>query len=335
VSSAPTVLSLTPSEVLDPVYRELAAELGPHELLWVASDEADLARADYVIGDWTHQHMLDAAALDRAQRCLAIFQPTAGVQSIDIEHAARLEVPVANAPGANARAVAEWTVMAILTLLKDAWRHHAGVLVGEWNMVQAARTGFYELGGRTVGIVGFGTIGRGVAARLTGFELRRLVYADAVAAPREVEQRLGAERVELDELLSVSEAVTLHVPLLDSTRGLIDARRLALLPRGTVLVNAARGAVVDEPALRDALASGQLKGAALDVFEHEPLPRDDPLRKLDNVLFSPHLAGSTNEAREGMITMTLRNLDATMRGGEPSYVVNRVSGLPRRQQAGR
>jgi phosphoglycerate dehydrogenase-like enzyme len=330
VSAEPTVLSLTPSEVLAAVHTELAGELAPHSLVLASPDGAGVRRAEYVIGDWTHQRTLDASELDRAERCLAIFQPTAGVQSIDIDHAASLGIPVANAPGANARAVAEWTVMAILALLKDVWRHHAGVLAGEWNMVAAARTGVYELGARTVGIVGFGTIGQGVAARLAGFELRRLVYADELAAPPEVEQRFGAERVDLDELLSISEAVTLHVPLLESTRGLIDARRLALLPRGAVLVNAARGAVVDEPALCDALASGQLKGAALDVFEREPLPPDDPLRGLDNVLFSPHLAGSTNEARERMLTITLRNLDGVLRGGEPSYVVNGVRGVPRR-----
>lgn len=330
MTTDPMVLSLTPSEVLDPVHRDLADELAPHELVSGTSDAADLARADYVIGDWVQRWTLDAAALDRAHRCLVIFQPTAGVQSIDIDHAASLGIPVAAAPGANARAVAEWTVMSILALLKDVWRHHAGVLAGQWNMVEAARAGVYELGDRTVGIIGFGTIGRAVAARLAGFELDRLVYADEVAAPQEVEQRLGAERVELDELLSVSEAVTLHVPLLESTRGLIDARRLALLPRGAVLVNVARGPVVNGLALCDALASGRLKGAALDVFDHEPLPLDDPLRKLDNVLFSPHLSGSTNEARARMITMTLRNLDQTMRGNKPSHVINGVPGVPRR-----
>ena len=339
MSAEPTVLSLTPAEVLASVHQELASELAPHELVWASGDRADeagpadeaaLAGADYVIGDWTHQRMLDAAALDRAERCLAIFQPTAGVQSIDLDHAAALEIPVANAPGANARAVAEWTVMAILALLKVVWRHHSGVLAGEWKMVEAARTGVFELGDRTVGIVGFGTIGQGVASRLAGFELNRLVYADEVAAAPDVERRLGVERVDLDELLSLSDAVTLHVPLAESTRGLIDARRLALLPRGAVLVNAARGAVVDEPALCDALASGHLRGAALDVFEREPLPADDPLRRLDNVLFSPHLAGSTNEARERMISMTLRNLDGVLRGNDPSHVVNGVRGVPRR-----
>jgi len=178
VSDEPTVLSLTPSEVLAAVHTELAGELAPHSLAWASPDGAGVGRAEYVIGDWTHQRTLDAAELDRAERCLAIFQPTAGVQSIDIDHAASLGIPVANTPGANARAVAEWTVMAILALLKDVWRHHAAVTAGQWNMVEAARTGVFEVGDRTVGIVGLGAIGQGVAARLAGFELRRLVYAD-------------------------------------------------------------------------------------------------------------------------------------------------------------
>ena len=128
------VLSLTPPEVLASVHDELAAELAPHSLEWAARDRVDgaaLSTADYLIGDWTHQLTLDAPALDRAERRVAIFQPTAGVQSIGVDHAASLGIPVANVPGANARAVAEWTVMAILALLKDVWRHHAGVLAGE------------------------------------------------------------------------------------------------------------------------------------------------------------------------------------------------------------
>ena len=169
-----------------------------------------------------------------------------------------------------------------------------------------------------------------MAARLAGFELRRLVYADEVAASPETERRLGAERVELDELMSVSDAVTLHVPLLESTRGLIDARRLALMPRGAVLVNAARGAVVDEPALSPRWRPVSSRAPRWTCSSSEPLPADDPLRRLKNVLFSPHLAGSTNEAREAMIAMTLRNLDGVVRGGEPAHVVNGVSGVPRR-----
>jgi phosphoglycerate dehydrogenase-like enzyme len=325
---------LTPDEVLDPAYEPLSAKLAPHRLIKPTRSRAgvlaELPTADYVVGDWTQEIHLDAEALDAAARCLAVFQPNAGTDMVDIEHAASLGIPVANAPGENARAVGEWVVMAILAMLKDVVRNHLGVLAGRWDMVVAGRLGVHELGDRTVGIIGLGRIGQDVAARLAPFELGRLVYSDVAAAPVEVERRLGLERLEIDEVCAVSDALTLHAPLLPSTRGLLDARRIALMPRGAVVVNTARGGLIDEPALCQALAAGHLKGAALDVFAEEPLPADSPLRTLPNVLLSPHLAGSTNEARARMMTSALRNLDGVLRGGDPDHVVNGVEGVPRR-----
>lgn len=325
-------MSLTPWEVLGRGYEALRAELAPHSLV-VPERSRDavldaVALADVIVGDWTHELGVDAALLGRARRCLVVLQPTAGTDGIDLEHAAVLGIPVANAPGTNDRAVAEWTVMAILALLKDVWRHHAGVLAGRWDMLA---DDVYELCDRTVGILGLGRIGQAVAARLAPFELRRLVYADLVGAPSEVERRLGLERVDVDELCAVSDALTVHVPLLESTVGLLDRRRIGLLPAGAVIVNAARGPVIDEAALCEALDSGRVRGAALDVFSVEPLPRDSPLRGRPNVLLSPHLAGSTIEARERMVTSALRNLDRVLRGGAPLHVVNGVSGVPRRR----
>jgi phosphoglycerate dehydrogenase-like enzyme len=265
--------------VLGPTYEALRSELSPHDLVLVPRSRDGVldavARAEVILGDWTHGLGLDAEVLDRAGRCLAVLQPTAGTDGIDLEHAAALGIPVANAPDTNDRAVAEWTVMAILALLKDVWRHHAGVLAGRWDMLAA---GVSELGDRTVGIVGLGRIAQAVAARLAPFELRRLVYADVVVAPASLERRLGVERVSVDELCAVSDAVTVHVPLLPSTVGLLDHRRMSLLPVGAVIVNAARGPVIDEAALCDALDSGRVRGAALDVFSVEPLPDDSGLR---------------------------------------------------------
>jgi D-3-phosphoglycerate dehydrogenase len=325
-ATAPRVLSLTPAAVIAPVHAELAPTLAQHTLV-LAGDRLDdeLAAADFVLGDWTHETRLDAARLERATRCRCVFQPTAGVETIDLAAAAALGIPVANAPGTNDVAVAEWTVMAILALLKDAWRHHLGVLEGRWDMVDAARTGVYELAGRTVGIVGMGRIGQAVARRLAGFDLR-VVYADAYP----VSELPELERMELDALFAAADAVTLHVPLSAATRGLVDARRLALLRPHAVLVNAARGAVLDEDALVAALDGGRLKGAALDVFATEPLPPRHPLRGRPNVLLSPHLAGSTNEARRRMIGGALGNLDRVLRGAAPEHVVNGVAGVPRR-----
>lgn len=323
--------------MLGPTYEALRSDLAPHDLVLVPRSRDGLldavARAELILGDWTHSVGLDAEVLDRAGRCLAVLQPTAGTDSIDLEHAAALGIPVANAPGTNDRAVAEWTVMAILAMLKDVWRHHAGVLAGQWDMLSAFDTGVYELGDRTVGILGLGRIGQAVAARLAPFELRRVVYADPAAAPAGVERRLGVERVSVDELCAVSDAVTVHVPLLESTVGLLDRRRISLLPAGAVIVNPARGPVIDEAALCDALDSGRVHGAALDVFAVEPLPLGSPLRGRPNVLLSPHLAGSTNEARRRMVASALSNLDRVLRGGAPEHVVNGVSSVPRRDRA--
>jgi phosphoglycerate dehydrogenase-like enzyme len=330
----PRVLMLTPREVFASSYDRLSPELAEHELVEPERSRAGvldgLPAADYVVGDWSQELHLDAEELDAADRCLAVFQPTAGTDMIDLGHAAGLGIPVANAPGENARAVAEWVVMAILAALKDVVRHHLGVLAGRWDMVQAGRTGVYEVADRTVGIIGLGRIGQDVAARLAPFELGRLVYSDEHAAPPEVERRLGLERLELDELCRASDAITVHAPLLPSTRGLIDARRLALMQAHAVIVNAARGPIIDEAALCAALDAGRLKGAALDVFAVEPLPLDSPLRGRPNVLLSPHLSGSTNEARERMMTNALTNLDRVLRGGDPEHVVNGVDGVPRR-----
>jgi phosphoglycerate dehydrogenase-like enzyme len=325
----PRVLSLTPAEALAAAYERVGAGLAPHDLLSAERSPAGLAAAlptaDYVLGDWTHELRLDANALAMAPRCRVIIQPTAGTDSIDTEQASQLGIPVANTPGVNARAVAEWTVMAILALLKDVWRYHEGMQQGRWEMVAAGRRGVHELGDRTVGIVGLGRIGQDVARRLAPFDLSRLVYVDPVAAAPERERALGVERVELDELCAVSDAVTLHLPLTDTTRGLFDARRLARLRPDAVVVNVARGAILDERALAAALDAGRLRGAALDVFAQEPPPADHPLKGRPNVLLSPHLAGSTNEARDRMITAALHNLDRVMRGGAPHNVVNAVS----------
>jgi phosphoglycerate dehydrogenase-like enzyme len=195
---APRVLSLTPPAILTPVHATLRPSLGPHELAFAGPADGDLeaalAVADFIIGDWTHCTGLDAARLARATRCRAVFQPAAGVEEIDLEAAAALGLPVATTPGANAGAVAEWTVMAALALLKDVWRHDRGVRAGRWDMVEAAATGVYEIAGRAVGIVGLGHIGREVARRFVAFGVR-LLYADSVAAPPEVEAGLDLERV--------------------------------------------------------------------------------------------------------------------------------------------
>jgi glyoxylate reductase len=256
------------------------------------------AGADYLIGDWMQELAIDGDLLDRATRCQAVFQPTAGTNVVDVEHAASLGIPVANAPGANARAVAEWVVMAILAMLKDVWRYHANVLAGKWEMLEAGRTGVYELGDRTVGIVGMGRIGQGVARRARGFDMRIL----------------DSRRDGLGTVLEHSDFVSLHVPLTPETHHLIDAGALARMKPTAILINTARGPIVDQHALREALIDGTIGGAALDVTDPEPLPADDPLLSAPNLIVAPHIGSATHAARERMAALAVENLLAALDG---------------------
>jgi D-3-phosphoglycerate dehydrogenase len=276
-----------------------------------------VADADLVLADKRHRHRLDRDTLAAMRRCRLIQQPAVGFDAIDHRAAADLGIPVANAAGYNRDSVADWTVLAILTLIRDAAIADRGMREGEWG-VQRLRRG-RELGALTVGIVGLGNIGNAVAGRLRAFG-SRLLFADVV--PRSAP---GATAVSLDDLLSASDVVTVHVPLDHDTRHLIGDAQLALMKPGAILINASRGPVVDEVALVRALDSGHLGGAGLDVFEVEPLAADSPLRAFDNVLLSPHAAAWTDEAEARLLDVCGANLSRVLRDQEPFNVVNGVT----------
>ena len=323
----PVVASLTPRAVLEPTYSRLLGSLPPHRLVLVEVGDgpglaAALAQATVVIGDWTAQTRLGAADLAAATTCRAVVQPTAGYDSIDVVAAGAAGIPVANVPGANARGVAEWVVMAALLLLKEVPAFDRALRDGRWQMVEAAERGVYELGDRSVGIVGLGGIGLEVARRLLPFEPREILFVDQREAPAEIQRGFRLRRVDLDELFALSDVVTLHVPLTPETVHLVDAARLHLLGPDGVLVNTSRGGVVDSAALRAALRTGEIKGAALDVFDDEPLQPDHAWTDLPRLLLSPHLAGSTNESRERMIRGCLQAVGEVLRGGTIAHVVN-------------
>ncbi|WP_147918848.1 NAD(P)-dependent oxidoreductase [Ruania zhangjianzhongii] len=248
----------------------------------------ELRRAEVVIGDAARQFPLDAAAIAELHRCRLIMHPAVGLDGvIDPDAAAARGIRVRSAPGYNAEAVADWVVMAMLMLLREAVAAEQALRTDGWSRRPLGR----ELGALTVGIVGYGAIGRAVHQRLRGFGTEVLISDPRPAADTD------AAQVELDELLRGSDVVTLHAPLTTSTRHLLDAGRLAQLRPGSVLVNAARGELVDERALATALAAGRPQAAALDVFTAEPLATDSPLRSLPNVYLSPHVAAGTEQAR--------------------------------------
>ena len=282
---------------------------------------AACADADLVIADRRHKHRIDRAVLSGMSRCRLIQAAAVGFDTVDHRTAAELGIPVANAAGYNKDSVADWTVMAMIALLRRSFWGDRQLRAGRWTLTDQLRGEEmmgHELGAMTVGIVGFGNVGTAVARRLSGFG-SRVLFADVV--PRSF---AGAQQVSLDTLLGESDIVSIHSPLDVDTRALIDAAALAKMKRGSYLINAARGPIVDEAALVGALRSGHLAGAGLDVFEVEPLSADSPLRSLDNVVLAPHRGGATLEAEVRLIEVVGENLRRVLDGLPPLNIVNGV-----------
>lgn len=251
-----------------------------------------------------------------AARQLKLFQLlSAGHDWLDLECFRRLGIAVASNAGSNAIATAEHALLLMLALLKQLPQHDAATRAGQWPGMRNTMA-MRELHGRTVGLVGFGRIGQEVGLRLRVFGTKLLYTANARAAA-EVEARLQARHVPLDELLAESDIVSLHAPLTATTRHLIDARALARMRPGSWLVNTARGALVDEEALADALRRGHLAGAGLDVFAQEPLPADTPLRSLANAIVTPHIGGVTRDTWSRRLEQAWANIHRVESGLPP------------------
>jgi D-3-phosphoglycerate dehydrogenase len=260
--------------------------------------------------------------LARAPQLRIIGRAGIGVDNIDVEEATRRGIAVFNAPGANTVSAAEHTMGLLLALVRRIPWADASMRRGEWDRQRFQGT---ELKGKTLGIVGLGRIGAHVAGLARAFGMQVTAYDPYVTEARARE--LQVQLLPLDELLGRADVVTLHLPLTKETRGLLDARRLALLKPSAVLLNCARGGLVDEAALLDALERGRLAGAALDVFETEPLPPDSPLRRAERVILTPHLAASTVEAQEQVSLEICRVVRDALVTGNLSGAVN-LPGVP-------
>jgi (S)-sulfolactate dehydrogenase len=256
--------------------------------------EREAASADAIVV--RNRTQVRGALLAALARCRVVGRLGVGVDNIDLDGCAARGIAVIPATGANAQSVAEYVVTAALLLLRGAYRSTADVASGHWP--RNALGGGREIGGKILGLVGFGSIGRLTATLGQAIGMRVIAF-DPMIGPGDVAYATaGVVRVALDELVAVADVVSLHVPLVDSTRDLFDAARIAAMKRGAVLVNSARGGVLDETAVAAALKSGQLGGAALDVFEHEPLGADNPFAGCPNLLLTPHIAGLSRESNE-------------------------------------
>ena len=272
-----------------------------------------VAQADYFM-----LYTVGFEDIDIAKKAKLMQILSAGYDRLNVPELAEAGIPLATNGGANAPTVAEHTLLLILSLYRKLPLHHATLKSGKWLGHQEV-LGLNELRGKQVGIVGFGKIGQEVARMVNGF-LANVVYYDVFKAPEEVEQSLNARRLELDALFRTSDIVTLHTPLTESSRGLINSKSLQSMKRNAVLINTARGAAVVEKDLIDALEKGIIAGAGLDVFEKEPLG-DSPLLSFENVVLTPHTAGSTIDTWWRRLDFAFENIQRVSRGEDPTFIV--------------
>ena len=259
---------------------------------------------------------LTADVLERAERLKVIGRAGVGVDNVDVEAATRRGIVVANAPESTVTSAAEHTIGLLVALARNIPQAHTALKQKRW---ERSAWGGVELEGKTLGVLGFGRIGQQVARRALGLGMRVVAYDPFVAKDRFRE--LGAERADTaDDVLAVAEFLTLHLPLTPETRGFLAREAIAKLPEGARVINAARGELVDEEALADALRSGKVAAAALDVFSEEPYK--GPLLELDNVVVTPHLAASTEEAQDRAGVIVAEQVAAALEGAVVTNAVN-------------
>ena len=256
--------------------------------------KAEAATADCIIV--RNRTQVRGDLLAALARCKVVGRLGVGLDNIDVPACNGRGMQVIPATGANALSVAEYVVGTALVLLRGAYQSTAAVTAGQWprNALSNGR----EASGKTLGLIGFGSIGQLTARLARGLGLQVVAYDALMDQDHPAFADNGVRCAGLDEVITMSDVVSLHVPLVDSTRGLFGADRLASMKRGAVLINTARGGIVDEVALAAALKSGHLGGAAIDVFDTEPLPAAPHFADCPNVLLTPHIAGVTYEANE-------------------------------------
>jgi D-3-phosphoglycerate dehydrogenase len=319
MSLAPRIL------IADPIHEQGRTLLAsrPGFVVDVATqlDEAALCKriADYDALIVRSKTRVTAAVIAAGERLKTIGRAGIGVDNIDVAAATERGIVVFNTPDANATTTAELTLAHLLSLSRHLQQADRSTRAGEWKPRNFVGT---ELAGKTIGVIGFGTIGRIVARRCLAFKMRVLVFDPYVVA--DVIRETGAEPAELDSLLADADYVTLHCPLNETTHNLLSTSRFSTMKPSARLINCARGGLIDEIALFEALSSGRLAGAALDVFANEP-PGASPLLTLENVVLTPHLGASTEEAQQAISLRIAEDIAAFLETGAVQSAVN----LPR------
>ncbi|MBL0094959.1 MAG: hydroxyacid dehydrogenase [Piscinibacter sp.] len=287
------------TEFMDaPAVAQLAAK---HEVLYDATlvDDAprllaEAARADAIVV--RNRTQVRGALLEALRRCKVVGRLGVGLDNIDVAACEQRGMAVIPATGANALSVAEYVVGTAMLLLRGAYQSSAAVAAGQWP--RTALSSGREIAGKTLGLIGFGSIGQLTASLARALGMTVIAFDAMMDEDHPAFAAVGARCTGLDEVIRSADVLSLHVPLVESTRGLFDAARIASMKPGAVLINTARGGILDEVAVAAALKSGQLGGAAIDVFGTEPLPAAPHFQGCPNLLLTPHVAGLTAEANE-------------------------------------
>lgn len=294
--------------------KEFIVDIQPN----MEEDELCKVIADYDAIITRSQTRVTKKVIDAAVNLKVIGRAGVGIDGIDIPEATKKGITVVNTPESNTIAACEHTIALMLSMTRHIPQAHQSIMEGRWD--RKSFTGI-QLLNKTVGIIGVGRVGSNVAKRLQAFNMKTIGYDPYI--PLERGQQLGVELTDLDTLLRESDYITLHTPLTDETRGMIDKEAIAKMKDGVRIVNASRGAVVDIEALAEALKNGKVAGAGIDVWPHEPLkPEENPFLGLTNVALTPHLGASTKEAQAGVATDVAIGVAQALHGEPVATAVN-------------
>lgn len=303
-------------DVWAPAVRDVVRHTAPSEFdLHFAQSYDELEQfslaeqAEFMLAGWA---AITEPMLQRAKHLRMIQKWGIGVDRIDVEAARRRQIPLAITAGSNAGPVAELTIALMLAVYRRVAHVDRSLRQGKWLKSEMREIG-YQIAGKTVGLIGFGNIGRMVARRLQGFDAR-VIYHDVRRADQATENALNVEYVSREHLLANSDIVSLHTPYIRDAGKIIDGNSIATMKSGAVLINTARGELVDETALYDALISGKLRGAGLDAFDPEPPAADNPLLTLDHVVATPHVGGAVFDNVENVARHAIGNMSRFLRG---------------------
>jgi phosphoglycerate dehydrogenase-like enzyme len=288
---------------------------------------AAIGDAEIVVSDWSGALRVDAAEVATARRLAFLMSPAVGLDNVDLDALTTAGVVVANTAGLNAPSVAEWCLAAAFAVARSLVWVDRRVRDGDWPQLELPERGSTELGGLRAGVLGFGAVGSRVA-RL--FAAVGCDVAYWTRQPRADDEAAGASWLPLDDLLERSDILVDNLALAPATRGLIDASRLGTLPRGAIVVDAGRAGIIDQVALLAAIEMGALRGAAIDVFEQEPLPADSPLRRSERILLSSHAAATTSQSIARIFGRVAANIRRAVAGEPVEGVVNGLDPTIRR-----